>query len=67
MFRGLQLRTNGDFGFVAVDFLRSADNFAGNRAQFGFRRSFFAAAGDKQKNDGGACRENPYRAARIQI
>jgi hypothetical protein len=67
MLRGLQLRTNGDFGFVPVDFLGGSDNLAGDCAQLGFRESFFAAAGEKEKNHGGACRENPHSAARIQI
>src|SRR5271156_3189729 len=66
-FRRLQLRTNRDFRFVAVDFLRSADNFAGDRAQLGFRKVFLAAACEKQKNKSGPCRENAHTAARIQI
>src|SRR5271163_3109335 len=55
-FRGLQLRANGDFGFVAVDLLRSADNFAGDRSQLGFREVLLAAAGEKQQNKSGTCR-----------
>src|SRR5271154_5995268 len=52
-FRGLQLGANGDFGFVAVDFLRSSDNFTGYRAQLGFRKVFLAAACEKQKYKSG--------------
>ena len=58
MFRRLQLGTNGDFGLVATDFLRSADDFSGDRAQFGFGESFLATTGEKQKND-----RRAYRAA----
>ena len=64
--RGLQLRTDGDFGFVPVDFPRSGDNFAGDRPQFGFCKFVFAAASEKQKNESGACRENANSAARMQ-
>src|SRR5271154_5075039 len=66
-FRGLQLGANGDFGFVAIDFLRSADNFAGDCAQLGFRKVFLAAACEKQENKSGTWRENPHSAARVQI
>src|ERR1700733_13510056 len=52
---------------MAVDLLCGADNFAGNRAKLGFREVFLAAAGEKQKNKSGACRENPHSAARVQI
>src|SRR5580658_2413823 len=67
VFRRLQLGTNGDFGFVAVDSLSGADNFSGDRAQFRLGEVLLAAAGEKQKSKSGACRENPHSAARVQI
>jgi hypothetical protein len=67
MFCGLQLRANGDFRFVTVDFLRGADYFAGDRAQLGFRQVFLATAREKQKNERGARRENPHAPAQIQV
>ena len=67
MFRGLQLRANGDFRFVTVDFLRGADYFAGDRAQIRPREVFLATAREKQKNERGARRENPHAPAQIQV
>src|ERR1700733_2231337 len=67
MFRGLQLRANGDFRFVTVDFLRGADYFAGDRAQIRPREVFLATAREKQKNKDGGCREHPHSPARIQV
>ena len=42
-FAGCSSGTDGNFEFVAVDFLRGADYFAGDRAQLGFREVLLAA------------------------